>query len=72
MLIFNELLFQWQGYNFVRMIDNLDNCEPVVKDESKEIPEEKWYCFRPTSEMASDTSQFTKALDNLIKQSQKS
>ena len=54
------------------MIEDLVKCEPIVKDESKDAPEEKWYCFWPTQEMASDTSQFTEALDNLIKQSQKS
>lgn len=67
---YEDYFFQWQGYNFVRMIDNLDNCEPVVKDESKEIPEEKWYCFRPTSEMTS--TMFTKELDKLIEQLPKS
>ena len=64
--------FQWHREGYVRMIKDLDNCEPFVKDESKDAPEEKWYCFWPTQEMASNTSQFTEALDNLIKQSQKS
>jgi hypothetical protein len=49
------------------MIKDLDNCEPCVKDGSKDAPEEKWYCFKPTPEMASDTSKFTDALDGLIK-----
>lgn len=38
----------------------------------KGTDEDIYYCFRVTQEMASDTSQFTEALDNLIKQSQKS
>lgn len=66
--------FQWHRDGYVRMIENLDNCEPVVKvvkDESKDAPEEKWYCFWPTQEMASEPSKFTDALDNLIEQSQK-
>lgn len=69
---YQSKFFQWHREGYVRMIDNLENCEPIVKDESKDAPEEKWYCFWPTQEMASDTSQFTEALDNLIKQSQKS
>jgi len=64
--------FQWHREGYVRMIEDLVKCEPIVKDESKDAPEEKWYCFWPTQEMASDTSQFTEALDNLIKQLQKS
>ena len=38
----------------------------------KGTDEDIYYCFRVTQEMASDTSHFTEALDNLIKQSQKS
>ena len=38
----------------------------------KGTDEDIYYCFRVKQEMASDTSQFTEALDNLIKQSQKS
>ena len=69
---YQSKFFQWHREGYVRMIKDLGNCEPVVKDESKDAPEEKWYCFGPTQEMASDTSQFTEALDNLIEQSQKS
>jgi hypothetical protein len=68
---YQSKFFQWHREGYVRMIKDLGNCEPVVKDESKDAPEEKWYCFGPTQEMASDTSQFTEALDNLIEQSQK-
>jgi hypothetical protein len=67
-----EYYFQWHREGYVRMIKDLGNCEPIVKDESKDAPEEKWYCFRPTQEMASDTSLFTKELYKLIEQSQKS
>ena len=69
---YQDKCFQWHREGYVRMIEDLVKCEPIVKDESKDAPEEKWYCFWPTQEMASDTSQFTEALDNLIKQSQKS
>jgi len=65
-----EYYFQWHREGYVRMIEDLENCEPIVKDESKEIPEEKWYCFRPTSEMTS--TMFTKELDKLIEQLPKS
>ncbi len=69
---YQDKCFQWHREGYVRMIEDLVKCEPIVKDESKDAPEEKWYCFWPTQEMASDTSQFTEALDNLIKQLQKS
>lgn len=63
--------FQWHRDGYVRMIKDLGKCEPIVKDESKDAPEEKWYCFWPTQEMASDTSLFIKGLKELIEQSQK-
>ena len=63
--------FQWHRDGYVRMIKDLGKCEPIVKDESKDAPEKKWYCFWPTQEMASDTSLFIKGLKELIEQSQK-
>ncbi|UKK76723.1 DUF262 domain-containing protein [Segatella bryantii] len=68
--IYRSKFFQWHREGYVRMIKDLENCEPIVKDESKDAPEEKWYCFGPTQEMASETSQFTEALDELIKKLQ--
>ncbi len=38
----------------------------------KGTDEDIYYCFRVTKDMESDTSQFIKALKNLIEQSQKS
>ncbi len=67
---YQDKFFQWHREGYVRMIKDLDNCEPCVKDGSKDAPEEKWYCFKPTPEMASDTSKFTDALDGLIKKLQ--
>ena len=67
-----EYYFQWHREGYVRMIKDLENCEPIVKDESKDAPEEKWYCFWPTQEMASDPSKFTDALKELIEQLPKS
>ena len=64
--------FQWHRDGYVRMIKDLDNCEPFVKDGSKDAPEEKWYCFWPTQEMASETSLFIDKLKELIEQSPKS
>ena len=69
-LTYRSKFFQWHREGYVRMIKDLENCEPIVKDESKDAPEEKWYCFGPTQEMASETSQFTEALDELIKKLQ--
>ena len=69
---YKERLFQWQGNNYVRLIGDLEKCEPVVKDDSKENPEEKWFCFSPTSEMASDITKFTAKLDLLIQDYQNS
>ena len=59
-------LFRWQGNNDVRLIEDIEKCEPVVKDDSKDNPEEKWFCFSTTSEMASDITKFTAKLDQLI------
>ena len=69
---YQRKFFQWHRDGYVRMIKDLDNCEPFVKDGSKDAPEEKWYCFWPTQEMASDTSLFIDKLKELIKQSPKS
>lgn len=66
---YGEKNFQWQADNYVRLINNLDKCEPI--DERKENPEEKWFFFRPTSEMEADIKQFTSALDRLINDCQK-
>ncbi len=68
--IYKEKLFQWQGNNYVRLIEDLEKCEPVVKDDSRDNPEEKWFCFSPTSEMASIITNFTAKLDQLINDSQ--
>ena len=38
----------------------------------KGTDEDKYYCFRVTKDMESDTSKFTDALDELIKQMPKS
>ncbi len=67
-----EYYFQWHRDGYVRIIKNLETCEPIVKDKSKDAPEDMWYCFSPTQEMASDTSDFTNALDELINQMLKS
>lgn len=61
-----KMFFQWQGNNYVRLIEDLEKSEPVVKDDGKENPEEKWFCFSPTSEMASDLTKFTAKLDKII------
>lgn len=63
-----DIYFQWHRDGYVRLITDLINCEPSVKDGSKDAPEEKWYCFWPTSEMTS--TMFTKELDGLIKKLQ--
>ena len=60
---YREKLFQWQGNNYVRMIENLDRCEPIIKDESKDTPIEKWYCFCADN---INTDNFTAKLNELI------
>lgn len=69
---YKDKFFQWQGNDYVRMIKDLHNCEPFVKDNSKEKPEEKWFCFRPTLEMETDIDIFTDELNLLIEQTPKS
>jgi len=61
-----EYYFQWHRNGYVRMVGDLDKCEPIVKNDSKDKPEEKWYCLTPTQEMESDPTKFTYALDRLI------
>ena len=63
---YNEKLFQWQGNNYVRLIEEIEKCEPGVKDDSRDNTEEKLFCFCPTSEMAYDITKFTAKLDQLI------
>ena len=69
---YNGKCFQWHRDWFVRLIKDFDRCEPVLKDKHKESQDNNWYCFRPTSDMESDTSEFTKSLEELIEQLQKS
>ena len=58
--------FLWTGNNDVFLIENSEKSEPIVKENSGNNPEEKWFCFSPTSEMASDTTKFIVKLDLLI------
>ena len=62
---YNETIFQWQGNNCVRIINNLTDCKPIIKDDSKDKLEEKWFCFIATSEM--NHTDFKTELDKLIK-----
>ena len=66
---YNNKYFQWQRDGYVRIIEDLENCEPVIKDDSKDKPEEMWYCFSPTQEMGDNTNLFIDALNCLIDQS---
>ena len=65
--------FQWHRDGYVRMIGDLVSCEPVVKvvkDGSKDAPEEKWYCFSAND---IDTEKlFTDKLNGLIEDYNKS
>lgn len=67
--LYKENKFQWLGNNYVRMIENFDRCEPKIKDESKDKPEEKWYCFCADN---IDTDNFTAKLNGLIEDYNKS
>ena len=51
------------------MIENIDRCEPIIKDENKDKPEEKWYCFSPKPDMGA--KQFTEELDRVIESYEK-
>lgn len=66
--IYNNKYFQWHRDGYVRMIEDLDNCEPIVKDDSKDNPESRWYCITPTQEMEYNTKLFIDALNSLMDQ----
>lgn len=56
--------FQWHREGYVRLIQDLNECKPILRNEDGEDNQENWYCFKPTSEV----SAFTKQLDCLIAQ----
>lgn len=71
--------FQWWGYPNEKELDIylMENDWTDYKKRpnptsDKGTDEDIYYCFRVTKDMESDTSQFIKALKNLIEQSQKS
>lgn len=71
--------FQWWGYPNEKELDVylMENNWADYKKRpnptsDKGTDEDIYYCFRVTKDMESDTSQFIKALKNLIEQSQKS
>lgn len=55
--------FQWHRDGYVRMIKDLKNCEPVLKDKHKESQKNNWYCFCADN---IDTDNFTAKLNELI------
>lgn len=60
---YNNMCFQWHRDGYVRLIKDIDKCEPIIKDGSKEKPVEKWYCFYPD---AKEPTKFTEKLNRLI------
>ena len=58
--------FLWNRDGYVHLIKDLNNSEPIIKDDNRDNPEEKWFCFNPTSEMEFDITKFTAKLDQLI------
>ena len=56
--------FQWHREGYVRLIQDLNECKPILRNEDGEDNQENWYWFKPTSEV----SAFTKQLDCLITQ----
>lgn len=57
--------FQWQGDNSVRLVEDLNNCEPIVKNDGKDDLCEKMYCFKASPEM--ESKKFFGELKELIK-----
>lgn len=60
---YQDECFQWHRDGYVRMIKDLENCEPIV------TPEKKWYCFCADN---IDTDNFTAKLNGLIEDYNKS
>ena len=76
---YNNNFFQWMGNPNEKELDIylMENDWTVNKKRpnptsDKGTDEDRYYCFRVTKDMESDTSKFTDALDELIKQLQKS
>jgi hypothetical protein len=76
---YGSYFFRWWGYPNEEKLDVylMENDWANYKERpnptsDKGTDEDRYYCFRVTKDMESDTSKFTDALDELIKQLQKS
>jgi hypothetical protein len=61
---YQSKFFQWHREGYVRLIQDRDKCEPLLRDKERESTLVNWYWFKPTSEVGA----FTKQLDCLIAQ----
>lgn len=42
---YQDVFFQWHFDGYVRMIDNLDDCKPILRDRKRNDDKDNWYCF---------------------------
>lgn len=56
--------FQWHRNGYVRLIQDLNECKPILKNKDGEDNQDNWYWFTPSTE----TETFIKQLDCLIAQ----
>lgn len=56
--------FQWHQEGYVRLIQDLNGCKPILKNKDGEDNQGNWYCFTPST----DPKEFINQLDSLIAQ----
>ena len=62
--IYQSKYFQWHREGYVRLIQDLNECKPILKNKDGEDNQDNWYWFTPSTE----TETFIKQLDCLIAQ----
>lgn len=63
---YQDVFFQWHFDGYVRMIDNLDDCKPILRDRKRNDDKDNWYCFDVNGVNISDF--FIEGLNRLINQ----
>ena len=64
--IYQSKYFQWHREGYVRLIQDLNECKPILKNKDGEDNQDNWYWFTPSTEPEPET--FIKQLDCLIAQ----
>ena len=62
--IYQSKYFQWHREGYVRLIQDLNECKPILKNKEGEDNQDNWYWFTPSTEPET----FINQLDCLIAQ----